>query len=409
MQISGDTEDIMQLEPLKAKWKDFGFYVREVDGNDMKELLEAFAELDDIKEQPKLLLMHTVKGKGISFMENSIPWHHAVPNQDQYEQASEELNMSGEGGSVMGEYACRKALCETLVSLGKKNRSIVALTSDARGSACLNEFVKELPEQFVEVGIAEQNEVGVAAGLASCGKIPFVCSPAPFLCARSLEQVKVDVGYSGMNVKLMGVSGGFAYGALGSSHHALHDLAVMRALNGLTVVMPADAVYTRWLVKELARQQGGVYVRMGRAPVPDVYEKETVFQLGRANCIHEGRDITVIACGAAVFYALEAAKYFERKGITVRVLDMHTVKPVDRDAIIRAARETGKIITVEEHSIYGGLGGAVAEITAGHYPVPVKILGIPDEHIYAGTEKELYGYYGIDTEGIIKAVREALG
>lgn len=308
----------------------------------------------------------------------------------------------------MGEYACRKALCETLVSLGMQNRNIVALTSDARGSACLNEFVKALPEQFVEVGIAEQNEVGVAAGLASCGKIPFVCSPAPFLCARSLEQVKVDVGYSGMNVKLMGVSGGLAYGALGSSHHALHDLAVMRALNGLKVIMPADAVYTRWLVKELVKQEGGVYVRMGRAPVSDVYEKGEIFHLGKANCIHEGKDITVIACGATVFYALQAAEFLEREGIAVRVLDMHTVKPVDQDAILRAAQETGKIITVEEHSIYGGLGGAVAEVTAEHFPVPVKILGIPDEHIFAGTEKELYGHYGIDTQGIIKAVKEVL-
>ncbi|MBC8584716.1 transketolase family protein [Youxingia wuxianensis] len=308
----------------------------------------------------------------------------------------------------MGSYPCRKALCETLISLGKENRDILAVTADARGSAALEEFVKELPQQFVEVGIAEQNEVGVAAGLASCGKIPFVCSPAPFLSARSLEQVKVDVGYSGMNVKLVGISGGLAYGALGSSHHAIHDIAVMRALNGLTVILPADSIYMRWLVKELSLQKGGVYVRVGRGPVPDVYTGEESFQIGKANLLHEGNDITVIACGDTVYYALQAAKALESKGVAVRVLDMHTIKPIDKDAILRAAKETGKIITVEEHCIYGGLGGAVAEVTAVNCPVPLKILGLPDEHIQAGTQAQLFEYYGIETNGIVKAVEEML-
>ncbi len=306
----------------------------------------------------------------------------------------------------MNKYACRKIFTKTLLSLALENRNILAVTSDARGSVTLNEFANTLPEQFVETGIAEQNEVGMAAGLAACGKIPFVCAPAPFLSSRSLEQVKVDVAYSNTNVKLIGVSGGISYGALGLSHFAIHDIAVMRAIHGLTVLLPCDARQTEWLTKEIAQTIGPVYMRMGREPVPDVYTEETAhFEIGKANCLREGKDLTIIATGEMVYKAICAADQLREKNISARVLDMHTIKPLDVLAIVQAARDTGHILTVEEHMIYGGLGAAVSETVSEHYPVPVKILGIPDEHVVPGEQEDVLKHYGLDADGIALAAQ----
>ena len=309
----------------------------------------------------------------------------------------------------MNKIACRKIFTETLLSLALENRNIIAITSDARGSVTLNRFADTLPDQFVETGIAEQNEVGIAAGLAVCGKIPFVCAPAPFLSSRSLEQVKVDVAYSNTNVKLIGVSGGISYGALGSSHHALHDIAVMRAIHGLTVLLPCDARQTEWFTRQLAKTEGPFYMRMGREPVPDVYSDETAnFEIGKANRIREGKDLTIIATGEMVYKAMCAADKLLKKNIHARVLDIHTIKPLDASAIVLAAEETGRIITVEEHIVHGGLGAAVAETISEHCPVPLKILGVPDEHVIPGEPADVLKYYGLDPAGIIKSAEEFL-
>ncbi len=304
---------------------------------------------------------------------------------------------------------CRKSFTDTLLELGKKDKNIIAVTTDARGSVTLTDFAKELPEQFVECGIAEQDAVGISAGLAACGKKTFVCGPACFYVARSLEQVKVDVAYSGNPVKILGVSGGVAYGALGATHHSLHDIAVLRTFPGMNVVLPCDARQTRRLVMELVDFPEAVYVRVGRNAVPDVYENDDFpFELGKANTLLEGNDLTVIGTGETVYHCYEAGKRLRKEGIKARVLDMHTLKPADTEAIIKAAKETGRIITVEEHSMFGGLGGIVAETVCRHCPVPVRILGIPDENAIHGKPLEIFHHYKLDSDGIYQTAIDFL-
>ncbi len=298
--------------------------------------------------------------------------------------------------------ACRKSFTDTLLALAKQDKDIIAVTTDARGSVTLGDFAKELPGQFVECGIAEQDAIGISAGLASCGKKVFCCGPACFYVARSLEQVKVDIAYSGNPVTVFGVSGGVAYGALGATHHSLHDIAVMRTFPGMNVILPCDARQTAKVVRMLVDHPAPAYVRVGRAAVPDVYENdEFEFRLGKANTVAEGGDLTIIAAGETVYHALQASRSLEKKGVHARVLDLSCVKPLDADAIRKAAAETGRIITVEEHSIYGGLGALVTECISEH-PVPVKILGIPDENVIHASSPEIFAYYGIDAAGIEK-------
>lgn len=304
---------------------------------------------------------------------------------------------------------CRKSFTDTLLELGRADKDIVAVTTDARGSVTLTDFAKELPGQFVECGIAEQDAVGIASGLASCGKKVFVCGPACFYVARSLGQVKVDVAYSGQPVKIFGVSGGVAYGALGATHHSLHDIAVLRTFPGMQVVLPSDARQTRRLAKLLADYPHPVYVRVGRNAVPDVYEDDDFdYEIGKAIQLQDGRDLTIIGCGETVFHALQAGKRLAAEGVSTRVIDMHTLKPADTEAIVKAARETGRIITVEEHSMYGGLGGIVAETVAQACPVPMRILGIPDENAVHGTPLEIFHHYKLDADGIYETAREML-
>jgi len=298
---------------------------------------------------------------------------------------------------------CRRMFTNTLVELAKQDRDIVVVTTDARGSVTLDAFAKELPSQFVELGIAEQNAVGVAAGLVSAGKKAFVCGPACFYVARSLEQVKVDVAYSANPVKILGVSGGVSYGALGFSHHSLHDIAVLRTFPGMHIVLPCDIYQTEKLVRELVDYPYPVYIRVGRNAVPNVYENENVdFKIGKANLLLDGNDLTIIGTGETVYHCLQAGKKLQEQGIKARVIDMHTLKPFDKEIVEKAALETGRIITVEEHSVSGGLGGAVSEIVSQSCPVPVRILGIPDEYAVHGKPLEIFQYYGIDAEGIFK-------
>ena len=291
---------------------------------------------------------------------------------------------------------------DTLLELARDDSDIIALTSDARGSVTLGDFALQLPQQFIETGIAEQNEVGIAAGLATCGKKPFVCAPASFLSARSLEQIKIDVAYANTNVKIIGVSGGVSYGYLGSSHHSLHDISVMRAIPGICVILPCDIHQTRKMTMALADYVGPVYVRMGRSAVSDVYTKNDVpFDIGKANTIMEGTDITIVGTGETVKIAFEAGILLKGKDISARIIDMHTIKPLDKEVIIKAAKETGHIITIEEHSIYGGLGAAVSEIVVQSFPVPMRIIGIPDEPAITGTSPEVFKHYGLTADNLV--------
>ena len=302
--------------------------------------------------------------------------------------------------------ACRKSFTDTLLQLARTDKDIVAVTTDARGSVTLGDFANELPAQFVECGIAEQDAVGISAGLAHCGKKVFCCGPACFYVARSLEQVKVDMAYSRNPVKILGVSGGVAYGALGATHHSLHDIAVLRTFPAMNVVLPCDARATAKLVKFLVDFPEPCYIRVGRAAVPDVYENDDFsFEIGKANVLQDGSDLTLIGTGETVWHALQAGRTLSAQGISTRVLDLSWIKPFDREAVLKAARETGRIITVEEHSRFGGLGALVTEALSEH-PVPVRILGIPDEDVIHATSPEIFHYYGLDAEGIVKAAKE---
>lgn len=301
--------------------------------------------------------------------------------------------------------ACRKSFTEELLERARHDKDIVVVTTDARGSVTLTDFAEELPAQFVECGIAEQNAVGIASGLAHSGKKVFACGPACFYVARSLEQVKVDMAYSENPVKILGVSGGVAYGALGATHHSLHDIAVLRTFPGMNIVLPSDARQTRKLVDILVDYPHPTYVRVGRAGVPDVYENDDFdFAPGKAVKLLEGDDLTIIAAGEMVWHTLQAGRQLAEEGIKARVLDMSWIKPCDEQAVLDAARETGRIITVEEHSKFGGLGAMVTEILAEN-PVPVKILGIPDENVVHGTNTEIFHHYGLDAEGIVKSAK----
>jgi Transketolase, C-terminal subunit len=309
----------------------------------------------------------------------------------------------------MNKISNRQVICDTLMELSKEDKDIMVLTCDSRGSASMGNFAKEYPEQFVEVGIAEQDSVGIAAGLATCGKKPYVASPACFLSMRSVEQIKVDIAYSKTNVKLIGISGGVSYGALGMTHHSLQDIAVIRAIPDIAVLLPADRFETKKMIEAFQKYNKPAYIRIGRNPVEDVYEDENFeFEIGKANVIHEGNDITIIATGETVKVALDAGKELEAKGIGCRVLSMHTIKPLDEEAIVKAAKETKGIITIEEHSIYGGLGAAVSEVVCQTAPTKMKILAIADEAPITGNTKEVFNYYGLTAENLVKVAEEIL-
>jgi transketolase len=290
-----------------------------------------------------------------------------------------------------------------LQELAATDKQIVAVTSDSRGSGKLVAFGERFPEQIVEIGIAEQNLVGVAAGLASAGKKAFAVSPACFLTARALEQIKNDVAYSDNPVKLVGISAGVSYGALGTTHHSLHDFAVLRAINNITIVAPADNFETEHAVRQAAQLNKPVYLRFGKKPMPLLNLDETEpFQFGKGRVIKTGADIAIIANGETVYPALLAAQQLEAEnGISATVVSMHTIKPLDTDLLDNIANNVKAIITVEEHFIYGGLGEACASyLLQKRYNKPFKIMGIPDEYTVTGSQVEILNHYGISQQGI---------
>ncbi len=309
----------------------------------------------------------------------------------------------------MSKIANRQVICDVLLEKAKEDKDIVVLCSDSRGSASLARFADTFPEQFVEVGIAEQNLVSISAGLAKCGKKPYAASPASFLSTRSYEQCKVDVSYSNTNVKLIGISGGVSYGALGMSHHSAQDLAAMCAIPNMRVYLPSDRLQTECLMKALLEDEKPAYIRVGRNAVEDVYEEGQVpFELDKATVVKEGTDAAIIACGEMVKPAAEAAKLLEEKGIHVSVVDMYCVKPLDKEAVVKAAENARAVITVEEHSPFGGLGSMVSQVVASECPKKVVNLALPDAPVITGTSKEVFDYYGLNAEGIRKTVLEAL-
>ena len=311
-------------------------------------------------------------------------------------------------GLKMGK-ANLEEFAATLEELAKANPDLVVVTSDSRGSGKLAPFGKALPNQIVEVGIAEQNLVGITAGLAACGKKSFGVSPGCFLTARSLEQIKNDICYSDVPAVLIGISSGTSYGALGSTHHSLHDLAVLRAINNLTVLVPADNFETREAIRFAAKATKPVFVRFGKAAMFHLHQPETKFEVGKAITLHDGSDVAFIATGETVVHALLAAGHLAGRGLNCRVLSMHSIKPLDQEAILKAGRECRVVVTVEEHMVNGGLGEAVAStlLQAGVFK-PFRIVGIPDEETVPGAQADIFRHYGISMEGLSSTAGELL-
>ena len=302
-----------------------------------------------------------------------------------------------------------EAFADALQEEAQQNERIVAVTSDSRGSGKLGPYGQALPRQLVEVGIAEQNLVGIAAGLAACGKKSLAVSPACFLSARALEQIKNDICYSDVPAVVVGISAGVSYGALGSTHHSLHDLAALRAIHNITVAAPADNFETRAAVRAALAAEHPVYLRFGKAPMFDLPAVDDAFAFGQARLLRPGDDAALIATGETVIHALLASALLADEGIACRVLSMPTIKPLDTAAVISAGRQCRAVVTVEEHSVHGGLGEACAATLLQTGLVPVfQIVGLPDEDTVTGSQADIFRHYGLTMEGLADAIRQAL-
>ena len=291
----------------------------------------------------------------------------------------------------MAKIANKQVICDVLMREAEKDKDIVALCSDSRGSASFSKFADTYPEQFIETGIAEQNLVSISAGLAKCGKKPYAASPACFLSTR------------------IGISGGVSYGALGMSHHSAQDIAAMSAIPNMRVYLPSDRFQTEKLTEALLKDEKPAYIRVGRNAVEDVYEEGKIpFEMDKATVVREGTDIAIIACGEMVKPALDAAELLDEKGVSASVIDMYCLKPLDKETIIRVSSNVKAVVTVEEHAPFGGLGSMVSQVTGEHCPVKVINLSLPDEPVISGTSKEVFDYYGLNAQGIVKKVMELI-
>lgn len=311
--------------------------------------------------------------------------------------------------SAMQLFDCRDAYMSALEEMAAADTRVCAVANDSLSSAKLKNFKAKFPDRFVNVGIAEQNMVGIGAGLANGGMVPYVCGASCFLTARAMEQVKVDLAYTRANVKLCAMSPGMAYGQLGPTHHSIEDLAWMRVLPNLAVIVPADPIETTAAMRYSLVHEGPMFLRIARVPVPRVHDDKYDFKLGRAVKLREGSDVTLIANGLLVARALDAARALEARGVSARVLNMSTVKPLDREAILDAAQATRGIVTAEEALAAGGLGGAVAEVVAQAHPIPMRTLGVPDTFAPTGTAEFLLEHFGLTAAGIEYAALELLG
>lgn len=305
----------------------------------------------------------------------------------------------------MEKQATRDAYGKALVELGKQHQDVVVLDADLSKSTKTADFAKAFPERFINAGIAEQNMIGMAAGLAASGKVVFASSFAMFAAGRAFEMVRNSLAYAHLNVKVCATHAGITVGEDGGSHQSVEDIALMRSLPGMTVVVPADGSSARQALHALYDRTGPAYLRLGRPSVPTIYPEDMDFEIGKAIELRSGKDATLIGCGIMVARCMEAADKLSQQGIELSVIDMHTIKPLDEDMIIRKARETGAILTAEEHSIIGGLGSAVCESVCAHYPVPVFRMGLNDVFGQSGSPEELMQFYGLTTDKIMENVQ----
>ncbi len=304
--------------------------------------------------------------------------------------------------------ATRDSYGTALARLGAENERVVVLDADLSGPTKTALFAKSFPERFVDCGIAEANLMGCAAGIASCGMIPFASTFAMFAAGRAYEQVRNAIGYPHLNVKIGATHGGIAVGEDGATHQCIEDFALMRAIPGMTVVCPADDLEAQAAVRAAAEIDGPVYLRFGRDPVPVIHERLTDFKIGKGILLRSGNDVTIVATGALVSIALDAAQMLSAEGVNARVLDFHTIKPLDETLLLEAAAQTGAVVTAEDHSVLGGLGGAVCEFLSAHYPVPILRVGVEDRFGMSGHGAELYETYGLTAENICVRCRAAI-
>lgn len=300
----------------------------------------------------------------------------------------------------------RQVICDVLMQHAETDKDIVVVCSDSRGSASLSPFADKFPKQFVEVGIAEQNLISTSAGLATCGKRVFSVSPASFVSTRSYEQVKVDVAYSRTNVKVVGISGGVSYGALGMTHHSCQDIAAMTAIPDMRVYIPSDRFLTEKLVGELLQDDKPAYLRVSRHPSCDIYDENLSFKLDKAIVAKAGVDVAIIACGEMVSIAIETTEKLELQGLSVAVVDMYCLKPFDKETLLKTTKDVKLVITIEEHSVFGGLGAMVSQVISANSPKKVVNMSLPDTHLVAGTGKEIFDHYHLNAEGVAKLVLE---
>ena len=308
---------------------------------------------------------------------------------------------------VTGNKDTRSGFGDGILEAARENENIVALTADLAGSLKLNSFIKEFPERFIQCGIAEANMMGIAAGLTIGGKIPFTTTFANFSTGRVYDQIRQSIAYSGKNVKICASHAGLALGEDGATHQILEDIGMMKMLPGMTVIVPADYNQTKAATKAIAKHKGPVYLRFGR-PVWPIFTKEEDFVIGKAQQLSEGKDISIFACGHLVWIAIEAGKILEAKGVSVEIINIHTIKPLDSEAVLASIKKTGCAVTAEEHNIFGGLGDSIAQVAAKNWPVPIEYIGTNDTFGESGKPSELLVKYGLDAEHIVAAAEKVM-
>ena len=302
----------------------------------------------------------------------------------------------------------RDGFGEGLLKLGKENKDVVVLSADLTDSTRAAWFKKQFPDRFFGLGVAEQDMFGTAAGFALMGKIPFACTFGVFASGRAWDQIRISIAYMNLNVKIGGTHGGISVGPDGATHQALEEIALMRILPNMTVIVPCDSIEAKKATIEAAKIKGPVYIRLGRSAIPVITKEDDVFKIGKANTLRDGKDISIFACGQMVQESMLACDMLEREGIRARLINLHTPKPIDRDAIIKAARETGAVVTVEEHTVLGGFGSAIAEVIIQNWPVPMKMVGVQDKFGVSGEPDQLFEYFGLTAKHIVKAAKEVL-
>ena len=378
LQIDGAIDEVNSPYPIDKKFEAFNFHVINIDGNDFDQIDAAFKEARTVKGQPTAIIAKTLKGKGVSYMEGQAGWHGKAPN----------------------DYG------NALAQLGTEHEDVVVLDADLAAATKTGVFKKAHPERFIDCGIAESNMMGVAAGLAAAGKVPFASSFAMFAAGRAFEQVRNSIGYPHLNVKIGATHAGISVGEDGATHQCNEDIALMRTIPGMVVINPSDDVEAQAAVRAAYEHEGPVYLRFGRLAVPVINDKpDYKFELGKGVVLREGKDVTVIATGLPVNNCLEAAEKLAADGIDAKVINIHTIKPLDEELIVSAAKETGKVVTVEEHSVIGGLGSAVCEVLSEKAPTRVLKIGVNDTFGESGPAAELLKKYGLDTDSIYEKVK----